>query len=80
MLTVFTNNILLILNKRNKISYLEKRSLKMSPFLVFFKKIVGRMNKISVDMDAVWKLADCYCSPVLFCELEVRPFVFFNYI
>ncbi|KAK9399869.1 centromere protein M [Crotalus adamanteus] len=31
---------------------------------------VGRMNKISVDMDAVWKLADRYCSPVLFCELE----------
>uniref|UniRef100_A0A8C5WT28 Centromere protein M n=1 Tax=Laticauda laticaudata TaxID=8630 RepID=A0A8C5WT28_LATLA len=31
---------------------------------------VGRMNKISVDMDAVWKLADRYCSPILFCELE----------
>ncbi|XP_063164667.1 centromere protein M isoform X2 [Candoia aspera] len=31
---------------------------------------VGRMNQISVDMDAVWKLADHYCSPVLFCELE----------
>ncbi|KAM3833558.1 centromere protein M [Vipera latastei] len=31
---------------------------------------VGRMSKISVDMDAIWKLADRYCSPVLFCELE----------
>ncbi|XP_007428496.1 centromere protein M isoform X2 [Python bivittatus] len=31
---------------------------------------VGRMNQISVDMDAIWKLADRYCSPVLFCELE----------
>ncbi|XP_053109428.1 centromere protein M [Hemicordylus capensis] len=30
----------------------------------------GRMNRISVDMNAVWKLADLYCSPVLFCELE----------
>ncbi|XP_042323719.1 centromere protein M [Sceloporus undulatus] len=31
---------------------------------------VGRMNQISVDMNAVLKLADRYCSPVLFCELE----------
>ncbi|XP_015669015.1 centromere protein M [Protobothrops mucrosquamatus] len=31
---------------------------------------VGRMNKISVDMDAIWKLANRYCSPVLLCELE----------
>ncbi|XP_053262614.1 centromere protein M isoform X1 [Podarcis raffonei] len=28
------------------------------------------MNQISVDVDTVLKLADCYCSPVLFCELE----------
>nr|XP_060633124.1 centromere protein M [Anolis sagrei ordinatus] len=31
---------------------------------------VGRMNQISVDTNAVLKLADRYCSPVLFCELE----------
>ncbi|XP_044311418.1 centromere protein M [Varanus komodoensis] len=31
---------------------------------------VGRMHQISVDMNAVLKLADRYCSPVLFCELE----------
>ncbi|CAI5785916.1 Centromere protein M [Podarcis lilfordi] len=28
------------------------------------------MNQISVDVDTVLKLADCYCSPVLFCELK----------
>nr|XP_034983858.1 centromere protein M isoform X2 [Zootoca vivipara] len=28
------------------------------------------MNQISVDVDAALKLADRYCSPVLFCELE----------
>ncbi|XP_062838948.1 centromere protein M isoform X2 [Anolis carolinensis] len=32
---------------------------------------VGRMDQMSVDMNAVLKLADRYCSPVLFCELEV---------
>ncbi|XP_062990723.1 centromere protein M [Elgaria multicarinata webbii] len=31
---------------------------------------VGRMNRISVDVNAILKLADRYCSPVLFCELE----------
>ncbi|XP_061495291.1 centromere protein M isoform X2 [Rhineura floridana] len=30
----------------------------------------GRMNQISVDMNTILKLADRYCSPVLFCELE----------
>ncbi|XP_020643473.3 centromere protein M [Pogona vitticeps] len=30
----------------------------------------GRMNQISVDINAVLKLADRYCSPILFCELE----------
>ncbi|KAJ7330024.1 hypothetical protein JRQ81_016198 [Phrynocephalus forsythii] len=29
----------------------------------------GRMHQ-SVDMNAVLKLADCYCSPIIFCELE----------
>uniref|UniRef100_H9G8I9 Centromere protein M n=1 Tax=Anolis carolinensis TaxID=28377 RepID=H9G8I9_ANOCA len=31
---------------------------------------VGRMDQISVGVNAVLKLADHYCSPVLFCELE----------
>ncbi|XP_066490192.1 centromere protein M [Tiliqua scincoides] len=30
----------------------------------------GRMNRINVEMNAILKLADLYCSPVLFCELE----------
>lgn len=30
------------------------------------------MNQSNVDMKAILDLADCYCSPVLFCELEVR--------
>nr|XP_056703371.1 centromere protein M [Euleptes europaea] len=30
----------------------------------------GRLNQISVEVNAVLKLADLYCSPVLFCELE----------
>uniref|UniRef100_A0A8D0CCF2 Centromere protein M n=1 Tax=Salvator merianae TaxID=96440 RepID=A0A8D0CCF2_SALMN len=30
----------------------------------------GRMNQISVETNVVLRLADRYCSPVLFCELE----------
>ncbi|XP_054844852.1 centromere protein M [Eublepharis macularius] len=30
----------------------------------------GRLNQISIEVNAVLKLADLYCSPVLFCELE----------
>ncbi|XP_065511139.1 centromere protein M [Caloenas nicobarica] len=33
---------------------------------------VGRVNCCSVDMNAVWKLGENYCSPVLFCELELE--------
>ncbi|NWH58594.1 CENPM protein, partial [Geococcyx californianus] len=33
---------------------------------------VGRVNCCSVDMNAVWKLGETYCSPVLFCELELE--------
>ncbi|XP_074806384.1 centromere protein M isoform X2 [Natator depressus] len=31
---------------------------------------VGRMNHCSVEMNAVRKLGNLYCSPVLFCELD----------
>ncbi|KAH0616828.1 hypothetical protein JD844_028246 [Phrynosoma platyrhinos] len=37
---------------------------------VCFLATVGGINQMSVDMNAVLKLADRYCSPVLFCELE----------
>ncbi|NXI49796.1 CENPM protein, partial [Chloroceryle aenea] len=33
---------------------------------------VGRMNCCSIDMNAVWKLGEDYCSPVLCCELELE--------
>ncbi|XP_054044398.1 centromere protein M isoform X2 [Rissa tridactyla] len=33
---------------------------------------VGRVNYCSVDMNAIWKLGEAYCSPVLFCELELE--------
>ncbi|KFQ36081.1 Centromere protein M, partial [Merops nubicus] len=33
---------------------------------------VGRMNYCSVEMSAVWKLGEDYCSPVFFCELELE--------
>ncbi|XP_063178621.1 centromere protein M isoform X2 [Chroicocephalus ridibundus] len=33
---------------------------------------VGRVNYCSVDMNAIWKLGEVYCSPVLFCELELE--------
>lgn len=36
-----------------------------------FPSIVGRVNHCSVDMSAVRKLGDVYCSPLIFCELEV---------
>uniref|UniRef100_A0A8C3B5Z8 Centromere protein M n=1 Tax=Cairina moschata TaxID=8855 RepID=A0A8C3B5Z8_CAIMO len=31
---------------------------------------VGRVNSCSIEMSAIWKLRDTYCSPVLLCELE----------
>jgi len=34
--------------------------------------VVGRANNCSVEMNAIWKLGEDYCSPVIFCELEVR--------
>ncbi|XP_039347649.1 centromere protein M isoform X2 [Mauremys reevesii] len=33
---------------------------------------VGRMNHCSVEMNAVRKLGNLYCSPVLFCELDTQ--------
>ncbi|XP_075009893.1 centromere protein M isoform X2 [Calonectris borealis] len=33
---------------------------------------VGRVNYCSVEMNAIWKLGEVYCSPVLFCELELE--------
>ncbi|NWV44122.1 CENPM protein, partial [Grantiella picta] len=33
---------------------------------------VGRLNSCSVEMNAVCKLGETYCSPVLFCELELE--------
>ncbi|CAN8211506.1 unnamed protein product [Coccothraustes coccothraustes] len=33
---------------------------------------VGRMNDCSIEMNAVRKLGEAYCSPVLFCELELE--------
>uniref|UniRef100_A0A8B9Z4G2 Centromere protein M n=1 Tax=Buteo japonicus TaxID=224669 RepID=A0A8B9Z4G2_9AVES len=33
---------------------------------------VGRVNYCSVEMNAIRNLGEVYCSPVLFCELEVR--------
>ncbi|KAM6137760.1 centromere protein M [Pterocles gutturalis] len=33
---------------------------------------VGRMNCCNVEMNAIWKLGEVYCSPVLFCELELE--------
>ncbi|KFP97821.1 Centromere protein M, partial [Leptosomus discolor] len=32
---------------------------------------VGRVNYCGVEMNAIWKLGEVYCSPVLCCELEV---------
>ncbi|NWR99454.1 CENPM protein, partial [Motacilla alba] len=33
---------------------------------------VGRVNVCSIEMNAVCKLGETYCSPVLFCELELE--------
>ncbi|XP_005039726.1 PREDICTED: centromere protein M [Ficedula albicollis] len=33
---------------------------------------VGRVNACSIETNAVCKLAEAYCSPVLFCELELE--------
>ncbi|XP_039581382.1 centromere protein M [Passer montanus] len=33
---------------------------------------VGRVNACSIEMNAVCKLGEAYCSPVLFCELELE--------
>uniref|UniRef100_A0A8B9LXZ9 Centromere protein M n=1 Tax=Accipiter nisus TaxID=211598 RepID=A0A8B9LXZ9_9AVES len=33
---------------------------------------VGRVNCCSVEMNAIQNLGEVYCSPVLFCELEVE--------
>ncbi|XP_067997808.1 centromere protein M [Melanerpes formicivorus] len=32
---------------------------------------VGRVNYSSIEVNAIWKLGEAYCSPVLFCELEL---------
>ncbi|XP_057286949.1 centromere protein M isoform X2 [Pezoporus wallicus] len=33
---------------------------------------VGRVNFCSVEMSSIWKLGEVYCSPVLYCELELE--------
>uniref|UniRef100_A0A8D2MK39 Centromere protein M n=1 Tax=Zonotrichia albicollis TaxID=44394 RepID=A0A8D2MK39_ZONAL len=33
---------------------------------------VGRVNACSIETNAVRKLGETYCSPVLFCELELE--------
>ncbi|NXJ19904.1 CENPM protein, partial [Dicrurus megarhynchus] len=33
---------------------------------------VGRVNACSIETNAVCKLGEDYCSPVLFCELELE--------
>ncbi|NXK95312.1 CENPM protein, partial [Formicarius rufipectus] len=33
---------------------------------------VGRVNYCSIDTSAICKLGETYCSPVLFCELELE--------
>ncbi|NXW56363.1 CENPM protein, partial [Eurystomus gularis] len=33
---------------------------------------VGRVNYCSIGMNAIWKLGEIYCSPVLLCELELE--------
>ncbi|POI35484.1 hypothetical protein CIB84_000758 [Bambusicola thoracicus] len=33
---------------------------------------VGRVNNCSVETNAIWKLGEDYCSPVIFCELELE--------
>uniref|UniRef100_A0A8C4XMW1 Centromere protein M n=1 Tax=Falco tinnunculus TaxID=100819 RepID=A0A8C4XMW1_FALTI len=36
------------------------------------RSVFGRVNSCSVEISAVWKLGEAYCSPVLFCELELE--------
>ncbi|NXQ30704.1 CENPM protein, partial [Alaudala cheleensis] len=33
---------------------------------------VGRVNACSIETNAICKLGESYCSPVLFCELELE--------
>ncbi|NWI51935.1 CENPM protein, partial [Calyptomena viridis] len=33
---------------------------------------VGRVNYCSIETNAISKLGEAYCSPVLFCELELE--------
>ncbi|KFQ52148.1 Centromere protein M, partial [Nestor notabilis] len=33
---------------------------------------VGRVNYCSVEISSIWKLGEVYCSPVLYCELELE--------
>ncbi|NXA72292.1 CENPM protein, partial [Thryothorus ludovicianus] len=33
---------------------------------------VGRVNACSIETNAICKLGETYCSPVLFCELELE--------
>ncbi|NWJ09673.1 CENPM protein, partial [Crypturellus undulatus] len=33
---------------------------------------VGRVNYCSIETNAIWKLRDIYCSPMLYCELELE--------
>ncbi|NWS25568.1 CENPM protein, partial [Polioptila caerulea] len=33
---------------------------------------VGRVSACSIDTNAICKLGETYCSPVLFCELELE--------
>ncbi|XP_019370630.1 PREDICTED: centromere protein M isoform X2 [Gavialis gangeticus] len=33
---------------------------------------VGRVNRCSVEMSAVRKLGEAYCSPLIYCELELE--------
>ncbi|XP_015716854.1 centromere protein M isoform X2 [Coturnix japonica] len=33
---------------------------------------VGRVKSCSIDMNAISKLGDVYCSPVIYCELELE--------
>ncbi|NXF02664.1 CENPM protein, partial [Smithornis capensis] len=33
---------------------------------------VGRVNYCSIETNAICKLGEAYCSPVLFCELELE--------
>ncbi|XP_048357989.1 centromere protein M [Sphaerodactylus townsendi] len=69
--------IVFIVNMQSKHSYSNiEKSLFHVDANFFLGKVcflatgAGRLNQISVEVNAVLKLADLYCSPVLFCELE----------